>query len=418
MTSERGQTQIPIEQISQSLDRGMDGADAARADGLEGLGRFCNARSKGLVRERARLSARLGANHPRVLALDQRIETEQVLGSQLALETARARTPAVAADANTYVLHGRVYHQLQPVPGLAVALLDEKTKQRAEQLGFSFTDDTGYFKFVCPGVGSGPRESHVIGLFNEGQLIYIDDCPISPQGGQVEYREILLTSLDPLGTPPPPGNGDTRPPPEPVGLDSLTLQTRQDRNDEYQIQGGTSVTGSVKLNAPASQPVVVNLSVTGAHRELISVQPTLLEFPAGNQEATFSVTAQRVSTGRAAELHATLQNETRTVPIRVLPARLVKIALDKRKVDSGTSVTGTVSLSGPAPEDGAVVKLSVAGAGRDSVTLAADQISVESGESTQNFAVATKEVSEKTRAVIHAVYENVDETVRLELLPR
>lgn len=123
---------------------------------------------------------------------------------------------------------------------------------------------------------------------------------------------------------------------------------------------------------------------------------------------------------RHVKLRADLQlaQASATIGLRLLPARLASIALDRLEVVAGETATGTVSLSNPAPEGGAVVTISEAGTAAGLVTLTPERATVAAGESTQSFSVAAKEVSEKTQVVIQAAYQGEEKAVGLDLLPR
>jgi hypothetical protein len=211
-------------------------ADALRAAGLRGLEGVTLARQAGLDREHARLSRKLGAEHPRAMALAARMQEDVARLRDLRREIARAETVAPAAGAATWVLHGYVWsRELNPAPDLTVTLVDAQG-QWVRALGFATTDARGYFQLVAslgraePAGRTGlaataavpPKlEAHIrITDRNRLQLYRGEEAvPVSPGG--VEYREIVLeggaASLPPEEDVPGPTRKKGGSPPKPRG---------------------------------------------------------------------------------------------------------------------------------------------------------------------------------------------------------
>lgn len=193
---------VTLEDVQREVDRNVAGADVQRGDKLERLQTVRNAKAAGLSREHERLSRKLGANHPRVLGLAVKMETNRLLLRDLALETARARTETPVADERTWVLHGYVRDQeLKPVAHLTVALYDRKARW-VERLGFACTRENGYFRLDASDLGdiSAPVFIHV--LNSQASHLYADTVPFTPAGGRVDSREIVLPENAQACTPP------------------------------------------------------------------------------------------------------------------------------------------------------------------------------------------------------------------------
>jgi hypothetical protein len=223
MASQSETKRIPFTAIAQTLEQSIDGADPARATGLQDLHRVRAAKIQGMEREQARLSQKLGPRDPRVLALNQRIELNRGFVRDLAIEIDHTRTEAPVADENTWIVHGFVRDkELTGIPNLTVAIYDEKGTW-IQALGFACTNERGYFKLSFSSAKAGEETSsftttaattvsatiaaatrspevfiHV--LDKSGTHICIDKRPLTPQLGNVDYREIIL------------GNGTCRPP--------------------------------------------------------------------------------------------------------------------------------------------------------------------------------------------------------------
>src|SRR5262245_40075506 len=107
-----GENQDPAsvtpDQLAKALEDNLPGLDLMRATMLDNLKLLRVARAEGLRREHERLSAKLGANHPRVAALAiSRAENDDFING-ITVEAERARVVVPQADAHTWVLHGFV----------------------------------------------------------------------------------------------------------------------------------------------------------------------------------------------------------------------------------------------------------------------------------------------------------------------
>jgi hypothetical protein len=204
MATQRKETRLTLGEIAQALDRGLAGADPLRAMGLAGLQRVRAAKANGLQREQTRLRAKLGANHPRVVALSQLLEANRDLTQALQLEAERATIELPPRDSKNWVLHGRVLSQeLTGIPCLTVALYDAGGNW-IESLGYAATGANGYFRLIA-GQGAWParRPVYLRVLNTRAEHVYIDQAPLTPEADQAEYREIYLASDLPVCAPPP-----------------------------------------------------------------------------------------------------------------------------------------------------------------------------------------------------------------------
>ena len=198
---------VPASEVAQQLDQSIAGADTHRADELDHLRVIREARTGGMEREAARLTAKLGPDDPRVAALTNAIEINREVVSNLTIEVDRART-IVPGDENSWILHGYVRDQnLKGVAGLTVAPYDEKPVW-VEQLGFACTDEKGYFRLTARDI-AGLNRSVFVRVLNSGAFLYADTSELKPELGRVDYREITLSADARVCTPP----GDVSAPP-------------------------------------------------------------------------------------------------------------------------------------------------------------------------------------------------------------
>ena len=254
MASQSETKRIPFSTISQALEQGIAGADPARATNLENLRRVRTAKTKGMEGEQARLGQKLGAGAPRVLALTQCIQSNRGLVRDLAIEIDHARTEPPVADKDTWIVHGFVRDkEVTGIPNLTVAIYDEKGTW-IRRLGFACTDERGYFKLSFSRAGADTStfattaastlsanattttrvpEFFIHVLDKTGTHICIDKRPLTPQLGNVDYREIILGN----------GTGTCRPPED-------TTAPKPGPQDP----AGPVVTRPAPVEGPATQP--------------------------------------------------------------------------------------------------------------------------------------------------------------------
>ena len=218
------------------------------------------------------------------------------------------------------------------------------------------------------------------------------------------------------------------------GISSITLNPAS-------VTGGTQVLGTVTLLQPASSGGVVvtlrssNLAVAPVPQGVV-VQP-------GATAATFVVQTQPVAANPnivnpnppAVQISAQIGNSAPVIAqLTVLPPTLLALTLNPASVPGGSSSTGTVTISGPAPSGGLVVTLSTLSgepktsppASRSGLTAkivqnpisVPQQLTIPAGATGASFAVITKPVSVSTPVQIAAAWGVfVTKTATLTLLP-
>lgn len=206
--------ELSADEVAVEIDKAVAGADTHRADQLDQLKVMREARTGGMEREAARLSAKLGSDHPRVAALTGAIETNRELVGQLTVEVERARTPTPIVDPKSWILHGYVRDKsLKGVAGVTVALYDEKGVW-VQRLGYACTDAKGYFTLSATDI-SGIDRPVFVRVLRNGTVIYADKIEMTPELGRVDAREIVLTD-DGRVCPPPVEPVPPPPKPEPA----------------------------------------------------------------------------------------------------------------------------------------------------------------------------------------------------------
>lgn len=225
MATNRETRQIPLNDISKSLENTVTDTDRLRANGLEGLHKVRRVKEKSQKRELARLSQKLGDDHPRVVALQQKVTTNQVFIRNLGLERDRAQIDIPIRDDKAWTLYGFVRDQdLKGLPNLTVALYSKQGKW-IESLGFACTNKKGYFKLVATSdLDTLQRmEVFVRVLDQQRKPLYIGQQPLTPALGQVDYREIIISSEPTVCPPPEPGGQEPS-----IPLDGSVLWFQRD----------------------------------------------------------------------------------------------------------------------------------------------------------------------------------------------
>jgi hypothetical protein len=161
------------------------------------------------------------------------------------------------------------------------------------------------------------------------------------------------------------------------------------------IVGGTGAVGTVTLMEPSgSAGAVVRLS---SSLKGLSVPATVV-VPAGATSATFIVKTTLVQTNQAATVTATLNSSSQTANVTIAAPALAKLTLSPSSVARGSSSTGTIQLTLPAPPGGLFVALSSSNGGAQVPPL----VLIPSGVTSATFVVKTSHAASQPSAIISA----------------
>jgi hypothetical protein len=210
MANSKPERDASPEEVAEAIETQIAGLDPQRAEALEGLQKLRAARGIGYVREQKRLALKYGADSPRVAELAEKARFNKDLSRDLAFEITRAKTDTPVVDENGYVLHGFVLdRQGQPIPRLTVAVYDTKGTW-IRVLGHGCTDEHGYFilrysggeadlkerdaMVITPSAAAAqPRPSARIYVLDaKGTTLHIEEEPLEPQLGEIDFRVIIL----------------------------------------------------------------------------------------------------------------------------------------------------------------------------------------------------------------------------------
>src|SRR5437773_5276378 len=181
------------------------------------------------------------------------------------------------------------------------------------------------------------------------------------------------------------------------------------------VVGGNPSTGTVTLTSAApSGSALVSLSSASS---AVTV-PANVSVNQGATSATFGIATSVVTTQTLATLSATYSGVTKTMAFTVNPAAsaaLAALSLNPTSVKGGTSATGTVTLTAPAPSGGAVVALSST---KSSLASVPASIVVAAGTTSQRFTVTTAPTRKNGSATISASYAGVTKNATLSVTRR
>ena len=201
------------EQIRQRLDKSITSLDQHRTTGLIRTQLLQTNKDKALRKERVRLEKKYGTNHPRVAKIVNRLDYNQAVLPEIETEIALSQIKVPEFDANTWMMHGRVFCQNgNPQPNLAVSLYDEEG-QWIKEYGYACTNDLGYFSIQVEGTEGAECDSasekplYLTVTDSSFKVLHRETRPFYLAVGIIDYRRIVLK--DTVNDCTPPKSSDT-----------------------------------------------------------------------------------------------------------------------------------------------------------------------------------------------------------------
>jgi len=176
---------------------------------------------------------------------------------------------------------------------------------------------------------------------------------------------------------------------------------------------GQDVSGTVALNALARSG---GYTVQLGSSTLSAQVPTLVTVPAGQTTANFNVHTDNVGTTDTANITASANGLSQSAKLTVFPVntfRVSSVSLTSNSVKGGNSITGTVTLSGNPPIDGATILLA---SDNDAVQVPAS-IHLSFGQTSASFNVATAAVADSQSVMITGTYGSSTAKTTLTVKP-
>ena len=167
------------------------------------------------------------------------------------------------------------------------------------------------------------------------------------------------------------------------------------------LNGGTGVVGTVTLDKAAGVGgTVINLVSSLPSVAIVDATVTV---PEGATTASFDIDANPVAIDTSVSITASIYETSQSALITVTSPAPVMVTWSTSPVVGGTSSTGTLIISGPAPTGGTTVSL----ASSSLSALVGSIVTIPAGAMTTTFNVTTNVVSNDTSAVISATVYGV-----------
>jgi len=169
------------------------------------------------------------------------------------------------------------------------------------------------------------------------------------------------------------------------------------------VIGGSKSVGTVTLSGPAATGGVGVTLSSNSTSATIQSQVTVL---AGATTATVSIGTVAIPSTVVATISAAQGGISLPESLTVQAAGLISASVSPNAIVGGsaTKVTGTVSISGPAPVGGATVGLS---SSNTSAATVPTSVTIPAGSTTATYPVATLQVSATTTPTVTATYNGV-----------
>jgi hypothetical protein len=185
------------------------------------------------------------------------------------------------------------------------------------------------------------------------------------------------------------------------------------------VTGLTAATATVTLSAPApagGAAVFFNHNSQAIGEDVFGINVVV---PAGATSVTFPVDTYKVSATMVAGLSANYGGVTQTATLTVTPtaassATLSAVSLNPVSVTGGSSSTGNVTLTAPAPAGGLVVALT---SNNTAAATVPTSLTVAAGATSATFAVTTTTVTASTAVAISATAGAVTRSATLAVNP-
>ena len=184
------------------------------------------------------------------------------------------------------------------------------------------------------------------------------------------------------------------------------------------VNGGNTSTGEIILSAPApSGGAVFSLS---SNNTSVATVPPSVSIAAGSTMAAFPVSTMTSANSTTVTISASNSGSTQTASLTVTPQpppggpTLTSLSFNPNPVVGGFSSSGAVTLSGPAPNGGALVSLS---SSNPAVVVVPSSVTISAGATGASFPTTTSIVTAPTKVTVGASYAGVTQTSSLTVTP-
>ncbi|HVT12731.1 MAG TPA: hypothetical protein VHE55_10730 [Fimbriimonadaceae bacterium] len=175
--------------------------------------------------------------------------------------------------------------------------------------------------------------------------------------------------------------------------------------------GGNVVQGRLTLAGPATSGTVVQLS---SDNTSVASVPASVTVSTGQTTATFNVTTHTVNSTTVVNVFAILGSSSQQSALTVQALMLSSFTLSSNTSFERSTLTGTVSLNGPALSGGAVVQLSQTNGNAATIP---SSVTISQGQTSKTFTITTKAVTSSQFTTITATRGSVSLQQNLTVTP-
>ncbi len=178
------------------------------------------------------------------------------------------------------------------------------------------------------------------------------------------------------------------------------------------VIGGSSATGTATLTSPAG-PGGLAVSLSSANTA-VATTPASVTIASGQTSATFTVTTSNVAASATVTLSAVGSGVTQTAALTVTPPTLSSFSLSPSTTSQGQTVTGSLSLAGPAPAGGSSAAITLS---NPQAALFPGTVTIPAGQTSATFQIVTSTVNYPVTVTFTASLYGSSQTAQLTLTP-
>jgi hypothetical protein len=138
--------------------------------------------------------------------------------------------------------------------------------------------------------------------------------------------------------------------------------------------------------------------------------PASVVVPATHSAASFFISTTAVGTTTVGSISASYNGIVKSTAVTVMPPALTSLRVSPSTVVGGTTVTGTVTLSAPAPAGGALVTLH---SSTPATATVPSSVPIPAGTTSTTFAITTVKPGKNTTVTFTASYAGLSKTAFL-----
>jgi hypothetical protein len=176
------------------------------------------------------------------------------------------------------------------------------------------------------------------------------------------------------------------------------------------VIGGAVVNGAIELTAPAP-PGGASVTLSSSNPYAQVAERVIV--PAGETAAAFSASTSPVARITPAHISASIGSCSAIAAFAVHPASLAALALSATVSRGNSTLEASVTLTGPAPECGAIVRLESS----DPAVTTPATVTVPAGQMRAAFALAAGQSLSTNAIAITATYGAATHTALLSVVP-